>query len=230
MLDLHIKPIALALALTLITASCASSVVQIRPPYYEKLRAGDGVKIREKDGTLHAGRVGYLDKKLIVIRTSKQKIANNPVKVTQFGTSIHWETIHSLKVSGTLDSQRKLISNEEMRVHRKTNLKDKLKVNSGLLGLAAGFLIGSAVQDRMAPADPANLTGNHRRARFAFWTVLLGGTAAGVGIGHEVGSILDSQKAINRIERSRAQLRAQQDSTSRNTQKGPLGRPLTATH
>lgn len=172
----------------------------------------------------------YLDQKVIVIRTPKQRIANNPVQVAQFGTTIPWETIHSLKVAGTLDSQRKLISNEEIRVNRKTNLKDKLKVNSGLLGLAAGFLIGSAVQDRMAPADPANLTGNHGRARFAFWTILLGGGAAGVGLGHEVGGRLDIQKAIKRIEHDRALSRVKQDSVNITRQSGPLGTPLSVTH
>ncbi len=222
----HQKPIMLGLVAALIVSSCAPSIVQIREPYFQKLRPGDGVKIRVKSGTLHAGRVVYLDQKVVVIRTPRQRITDNPVRASRFGTTIPWETIHSLKVAGTLDSRRKLISNEEIRINRKTNLREKLMVNAGLLGLATSFLIGAAIQEHMAPADPNNLTGNHGRARFTFWSVMLGGTAASVVAGRQIGSYLDDRRAIGWIERSRALLRAQRDSLNLTNEATPYGTPL----
>ncbi len=74
------RGLALFLCLAITLAGCGHSVIQVRPPYHQKLRIGDGVKITVGDGTLHAGRVVYVDKSIIVIRTPRQTITNHPVK------------------------------------------------------------------------------------------------------------------------------------------------------
>ena len=176
---------------------------------------------------LHSGRVVYLDAKVVVLRTPRQTITNSPVKSAKFGTSIPWETVKSIRVAGTLDSQNKLISNEEIRINRRTNLRQKMMANMGLLGLATSFLIGSAIQESMAPADPANLTGNHGRARFSFWTTVLAGTAASIGAGYRMGKLLDNKYSVNRIERARADLRRKQvETASIPEHEGVYGRPI----
>lgn len=221
------RAVAALLAVAMICSACAPSIVQIKPPYHGKLRPGDGVKVLDKSGVLHSGRIVYLDNDVIVLRTPKQTISNNPVKEAKFGVSMRWDTIKAVKVAGTLDSQRKLISNEEIRVNRRTNLRQKLMANVGVLGLAASFLIGSAIQDRMAPADPANLTGNHGKARFTFWATTLLGTAASVGVGYKVGSMLDDRRAIDRIERARAELRRKaMETASRANTESVYGTPV----
>jgi len=218
---------ALMLAAVFLFSACASSVVQIREPFKAKLRPGDGVKILGKNGTLYSGRITYLDDRVVILRTPKQTVTNSPVKVAKFGTSIPWETIKSIKVAGTLDSQRKLISNEEIRVNRRTNLRRKLMANVGLLGLATSFLVGSAIQEQIAPADPQNLTGNHGKARFSFWSTVLAGTAASVAGGYKLGQFLDNQKAVERIERFRAEARMnEQNKTKEVTERRVSGTPL----
>lgn len=218
---------ALLLAAAIVCSACASSVVQIRPPYAQKLRPGDGVKVTTKKGTLFSGRVLYLDSNVLILRTPRQTITEKPVKTARFGQSIPWETIGTLRVAGTLDSQKKLISNEEIRINRRTNLRQKLMANVGLLGLATSFLIGASIQEHIAPADPDNLVGNHGHARFSFWSTVLLGTAASVGIGYKVGDILDNRQAIDRIERFRVEARQKGTETALGPgEETVFGRPL----
>ena len=227
-----IRIIVSTLAVSITLSACAPSVVQIKPPFQKKLRPGDGVKITDRSGTLHSGRIVYLDNKVLVIRTPRQTLSDKPVKSVKFGTSIPWETIAKVRVAGTLDSQRKLISNEEIRINRRTNLRRKLAANVGLLGLATSFLIGSAIQESIAPADPANHTGNHGRARFAFWSTVLAGTAASAYVGYRLGWFIDTQGAIERIERSRATSSAVELKTAsfKRQEQEVFGSPITSTN
>lgn len=142
---------ALAVACVFVLTSCASSIVTIRPPYPEKLLEGDGVKITGKDGTLYAGRVIYVDRKVVVLRTPKQTISENPVKTARFATTIPWSEVTKVRVAGVLDRKGRLISNEEIRIKRRTKDWRNYAINIGLLGLVGSFVLGVAIQDAVSP-------------------------------------------------------------------------------
>lgn len=208
------RALALGLGLMMALSGCGfGSVVQIKPPYPNKLRPGDGVKITVADGTIHSGRVVYVDRSVVVIRTPRQTRLEHPVKSARFGTTIKWEDVRRVKVAGTLDSKGKLVSNEEIRINRRTNHRLKMVANLGLLGSALSFLGGVQIQDSISPASTDLSTHRHGRARFAFWSTWVGGSLASALAGYLWGKQMDRQRAIGRIERQRESLlKAQLDS------------------
>ena len=201
------KGFVISLCLVVILGGCGTSSVQLRAPYYEKIRTGDGVKVTTEDGVIHSGRVVYLDRNVVVIRTPKQIIVENPVQTSKFGTTIPWETVKVVKVAGILDSQKKLISNEEIRINKRTNKRKIMGINMGLLGATISFLAGVRIQDQVSPASTDLTTDNHGRARIAFWTTFVGGTIASVLGGYKMGDQIDRHNSVARIERLRANLR-----------------------
>ena len=202
--SLSCKIVCTCLTLLITLSGCASHVV-ISQPYHEKLRVGDGVKLLSKDGTVHAGRIVYLDRASVVIRTPKQIKTQRPVEMAQFGTTVPWSEVVGIKVAGTLDSQRTLISSEEIRVNQRTNHRRNFAVNIGLLGLGASFLTGVYIQDRISPAT--SLTAPHNQGRLAFWAAFAGGSLASAFLGYKIGDYRDRHIAITRIERQRTLLR-----------------------
>lgn len=220
--------ICILLIFTLPLVSCTSHVV-IAPPYPTKLRIGDGVKLLMKDGTVYAGRTVYLDQASIVIRTPKQTKTQSPVEVARFGTTISWKDVVNVKVSGTLDSQKKLISNEEIRINHRSNHRRNMLTNIGLLGTTISFLGASFLQDKVAPISLTGSNSGHTKGRIAFWSTFVLGSTASLLFGYKTGQYLDRQVAITRIERFRAQLRqvaeASQDST-KNVQPPPPPNPV----
>jgi hypothetical protein len=212
----------LAMALSLV--SCTSFVV-ISPPYPAKLRVGDGVKLLMKDGTVYSGRTIYLDQVTIVIRTPKQTKTQRPVEVARFGTTIPWSEVVNVKVSGTLDSQKKLISNEEIRINHRSNHRRHMLTNIGLLGTTISFLGATFMQDQIAPIKLTGNNSGHTKGRIAFWSTFVLGSTASAILGYKTGQYLDRQVAITRIERFRQQLRqiaeASQDSLKNNPTLSP---------
>ena len=202
-----VKAVSLALCALLILSACAREVVQIKPPYDKKVRVGDGIKATTTDGTIHSGRVVYVDRNAVVIRTPRQTLEEHPVKASKFGTTIPWKDVRWIKIAGTLDSQGKLISNEEIRVNRRTKKNRNLLINVGLLGVAASFATAVYVQDRISPASADLSRHNHGKARIAFWSTWVGGAVASAVLGYRLGDHLDRRRAIARIERLRAELR-----------------------
>ena len=203
-----VKIAAVALCLAVCLQACAhNSVVQIRPPYAQKVQPGDGVKITTLDGTLHSGRVSYTDRSVLVIRTPKQIKTEHPVKSAKFGTTIRWDEVKTVKIAGTLDSRGKLISNEEIRVNRRTNSRRKMALNVGLLGSLASFLIATRVQDGVSPASTDASNDNHGVGRFWFWTTWVAGTAGSTYGGRLLGTHMDWRRSVDRIERQRLALR-----------------------
>jgi hypothetical protein len=193
----------LLLVLSLGASGCTHTIVQIRPPYAQKLRAGDGVKITVADGTILSGRVIHVDRMSIVVRTPKQTITENPVKAARFATTIRWADVRTVKVAGTLDSQGKFVSSEEIRVNRRSNYRRNLAINFGLLGLAGSFLVASAIQNAVSPSNTDTSTGNHGLGRFAFWATWGLGTAGSGLAGYQLGHHMDRNRALGRIERQR---------------------------
>jgi hypothetical protein len=207
------KGISIALCLILFASGCGTAVVQIRAPFHPKLRNGDGVKITTSDGIIHSGRIVYIDNSVIVIKTPKQVIVEKPVKTSKFGTTIPWESVKQVKVAGTLDGNKKLISNEEIRINRRTNSRRNMGINIGLLGMAVSFLAGVRIQDSVSPASIDPTIDSHGRARIAFWTTFIGGTVASILTGYKIGERMDRQRSIDRIERFRVNLRKAQGDT-----------------
>jgi len=205
-----IRGIALCLCLAFCLSSCANTVVQIRPPYPRKIHPGDGVKITKKDGTIHSGRVTYVDRAIVVLRTPRQTISDNPVKKAKYASTILWSDVHYIKVAGTLDSEGQFISNEEIRVNRRTSQYRKLPVNIGLLGTVAGFLAGIQFQDSISPPSTDPTFSRHSKARMAFWATWIGGTLASILIGYRLGVHMDRRVAIARIEHQRRKFRTAQ--------------------
>jgi hypothetical protein len=200
--------VALVLSALMGLQACAHrSVVQVKPPYPRKVRPGDGVKITMLNGTLYSGRVVYVDKVVTVIRTPEQVSTEKPVKSVRFGTTIRWDEVKTVKVAGTLDSQGQLISNEEVRVNRRTNSGLKMVFNVGLLGSFVSFLAATAIQDAISPASTDLTDDNHDTARFWFWTSWGIGTAASAYLGHQYGQYVDWRRSVDRIERQRAAAR-----------------------
>ena len=114
-----------------------------------------------------------------------------------------------------MDSQRKFISSEEIRVNARTKHKRNYLINVGLLGLGLSFLAATWTQDRISPANTDLSIHHPTSARFAFWTILAGGTTGLALLGYSGGAFLDRRLAIERIERQRAnnrQTQAQVDS------------------
>ena len=214
----------LLLIFLLPTISCTSFVV-IAPPYPTKLRVGDGVKLIMKDGTVYSGRTVYLDQASIVIRTPKQTKAQSPVEVAKFGTTVPWKDVVHVKVSGTLDHQGKLISNEEIRVNHRSHHRRNMLINVGLLGTTLSFLGAALVQDRVSPTNLTGSSPSHTKGRLAFWSTFILGSAASAFLGFEAGQHMDRQVAITRIERFREQLRqiakASQDSLQQTQESVP---------
>ena len=201
------KGTALFLCLAILVIGCGHSVVQIRPPFNQKVRIGDGVKITVSDGTIHSGRVSYTDKSIVVIRTPRQTVSVHPVKSARFGTTIPWEEVRQVKVVGTLDAEGKLISGEEIRVNRRTNLRRNTLINIGLLSLATSFLIATKIQDHVSPPSANPPSKDHGKGRFAFWAAWVTGSASGSFLGYKLGDYLDQRHAIDRINRERTALR-----------------------
>jgi hypothetical protein len=197
-----VRGTAVFLCLCLLVSGCASSIVQIREPYDTKVRPGDGVKLTLKSGVLLTGRVTYADPSIVVIQTPRQITRKHPVKEAQFGSTIPWSEVEAVKVAGTLDSQRRLISNEEIRVNHRTNHRRNLAVNVGLVGLVGSFLLATALQDAIWPLPPES--GNPDLGRFAFWSAFALGTGAAAYGGYQAGSLVDRKIAIARIERQRS--------------------------
>ncbi|MCZ6636524.1 MAG: hypothetical protein O7G87_24265 [bacterium] len=209
-----LKTLAAALSFLLLFVSCTQNVI-LRAPFPEKLRIGDGVKIVTQDGTTHSGRIVYLDRAVVVIRTPTQISKKSPVKTEKFGTTILWKDVVQVKAAGTLDSQRKFISSEEIRVNARTRHKRNYLMNVGLLGLGLSFLTATWVQDRISPSNTDLSVHRPTLAQFAFWTTLAGGTAGMALLGYGGGAFLDRRLAMERIERRRAknrQTQAQVDS------------------
>lgn len=201
--------LAIALAGLIGLQACAHrSIVQVRPPYEQKVSPGDGVKITMRNGTRYAGRVVYADRSVVVIRTPEQVERQKPVKSVKFGETIRWEDVRAVRVAGTLDSQGKLISNEEIRVNRRTNHRRNMVINLGLLGSAVSFLAATAIQDGISPASADVTQDDHGRGRLWFWTTWAAGTAASALLGRQYGHYLDWRASVARIERQRAVLRA----------------------
>jgi hypothetical protein len=220
------KTISLSLAIMLILSSCTSQVV-LAPPYSDKLRIGDGVKLVVKDGTIHSGRIVYVDRASVVIRTPKQKNSERPVEVAQFGTTIPWAEVVRVRVTGTLDSQQKLISNEEIRINVRTNNRRNYAINVGLLGMGISFLGGAYIQDRLSPLSSPTRS-DHQKGRAVFWTTLIGGSVASLFLGYKFGQHYDHQLAIDRIDRLREKVRlatAVSDSLQRPTGVFPSATP-----
>jgi hypothetical protein len=168
------------------------------------------------DGTIYSGRVTYLDLGSVVIRTPKQTKTKRPVEVAKFGITVPWKDVVGVKVSGTLDSQGKLISNEEIRVNRRTNHSRNMLTNIGLLGLSLSFLGAAYVQDKVTPTSLTGVNSGHIKGRIAFWSTFSLGAAGSAALGLKMGQRMDRGVAITRIERFREQLRklaeAKQDS------------------
>ena len=208
-----VRGIALCLCLAFLLSGCASTVVQIRPPYPKKVRPGDGVKITMKNGITHSGRVTYVDRAIVVLRTPRQTISDNPVKKAKYASTILWSDVNYIKVAGTLDSEGQFISNEEIRVNRRTSLYRKLPVNIGLLGTVVSFLAGLQFQDSISPPSTDPAFSRHNRARMAFWATWIGGSMASLLIGYRLGVHMDRKVTIARIEHKRREFRnAQFDS------------------
>ena len=190
----------------LVFSGCASQVI-ITKPYHEKLRIGDGIKLTVKDGTVHSGRIVYLDRGSVVIRTPKQKKAQRPVEVARFGSTVPWSEVVRVRVSGTLDNQNKLISNEEIRVNRRTNHRRNLGVNVGLLGSGLSFLLATYLQNKVSPATTDLSSNRHSLGRTAFWSTFILGSLGSLTAGYKAGTHWDSQVSIARIERQRDGIR-----------------------
>ncbi len=201
------KGVAYILASILIFSGCAQNVI-ILPPYDQKLRVGDGVKLTVEDGTLHTGRIVYLDRASVVIRTPKQVISENPVRSVRFGTSIPWNEIRKIQVTGVLDSRKKLISNEEIRIKRRTNYRRNYAINFGLLGVATSFLFATRIQANISPTTADLSKHSPGKARLGFWSTWITGTVATAISAYMAGKKLDRMNTIHRIERERALERA----------------------
>lgn len=219
----------LFLVIILPFVSCTSYVV-IGKPYTNKLRIGDGIKLILKDGTVYSGRVTYTDVVSVVIRTPKQIKSQSPVEVARFGTTIPWAEVVGVKVSGTLDSQGKLISNEEIRVNHRTNNRRNMLTNVGILGVSLSFLGATLIQDKVSPTNLNGGNESHLKGRVAFWSTFALGSVVSFVAGYKSGQYIDRQAAITRIERLREQLRkaaeAPQDSLQQDQTSFPFTPPL----
>ena len=193
-------PLVLLLAAAL--SGCAS-LVQIRPPYEQKLRIGDYVDVTVEGKSLH-GSVAYLDAKGLVIKTGKVMHQYQPVKSYTFTTQLSWAEVRRIRVGGILDRRGKLISDEEIKVNRRTGYRRMLPFNLGLLGFAASFGLGVAIQDRYFPPLGEKPISSLNRGRGMFWMTWMGGTLLSTTGGYFVGRILDRRHAIQRVEKIRA--------------------------
>lgn len=199
------RSFALLLAVALLSMSCAQSIVAIRPPYTGKLRVGDGVKVTDTSGVIHTGRVVFLDRSVIVVRTPKQVITEKPVVEARFATTIRWDDVRKITVAGVLDSEGQLISNEEIRVNLRTNDRRNYAVNIGMLGSAVSFLGAAAIQGAISPADTDLSSDSHGAGRVGFWSAWAAGTALSGYLGWRLGDRQDRRRSIARIERDRQQ-------------------------
>ena len=195
-------PLILLLAAALSVSGCAS-LVQIRPPYEQKLRIGDDVDVTVEGKSLH-GSVVYLDANGLVIKTGKVMHQYQPVKAYTFTTQLSWAEIRNIRVGGILDRRGKLISDEEIKVNRRTDYRRMLPFNLGLLGCAASFGLGVTIQDRYFPPLGQKPLSSLNKGRGIFWMTWMGGTMLSTAGGYLVGRILDRHHAIQRVERIRA--------------------------
>jgi len=191
-------PVALLLAVVLTASGCAS-VVQVRPPYERKVRIGDHVHVTVGDKIIH-GRVVYVDDRGLVVRTGKVVHQEHPVKAYTYTTQVAWGDVQRLRVNGVLDRRGKLIGEEEIRVNRRTGYRRSLMFNVGLLGFAASFGLGVAIQDRYFPPLGQKPISKLNDGRLAFWLTWVGGTALSAAGGRVVGALIDRRRAVERVE------------------------------
>ncbi len=197
---LHI-PLVSLLAAALSVSGCASQV-QIRPPYEQKVRIGDNVDVTVGNKTFH-GSVVYLDASGLVMKTGKEVHQYEPVKMYTFTTQLSWAEIQRIRVSGILDRRGKLISEEEIRVNRRTSYRRMLPFNLGLLGCAVSFGLGVAIQDRYFPPLGQKPISKLNEGRAVFRLTWMGGTLLSTAGSYLAGRILDRRHAIQRVEKIR---------------------------
>jgi hypothetical protein len=178
-------------------------VVQVRPPYERKVRIGDQVHVTVEDKVLH-GRVVYVDRQGLVIRTGKVVHQEHPVKAYTYTTQVAWGDVQRLQVNGVLDRRGRLIGEEEIRVNRRTSYRKSLMFNVGLLGLAASFGLGVMIQDRYFPPLGQKPLSKLNDGRLAFWLTWVGGTALSAAGGRVVGALIDRRLAVQRVEAIRS--------------------------
>ena len=194
-------PLALLLAACLGPIGCAS-VVQIRPPYEKKVRIGDVVHATVEDKIIH-GSVVYADRKGLVIKTGKTVKQEHPVKAYSFTTQINWSEIQNLQVDGILDPQGKLISEEEIKVNKRTNFRKSLMLNTAIIGFGASFGLGVLIQDQVYPPLGGKPISKLNDGRGAFWMTWIAGTLISTLGGYAVGGHIDRQRAIDRVVQMR---------------------------
>ncbi|MSS73217.1 MAG: hypothetical protein EXS64_17275 [Candidatus Latescibacteria bacterium] len=191
-------PISLLLAVLLAASGCAS-VVQVRPPYEQKVRIGDQVHVTVGDKILH-GRVVYVDRLGLVIRTGKTVQQQHPVEAYTYTTQLIWGDVKRLQVNGVLDRRGKLIGEEEIRVNTRTGFRKSLMLNVGILGFAASFGLGVLIQDRYFPPLGQKPISRLNVGRLAFWTTWMGGTVLSATGGYVIGNLIDRRRSAERVE------------------------------
>lgn len=194
-------PIALFLVASLCLPGCAS-LVQLHPPYDQKIRIGDHVDVTTGD-KMYRGSVVYLDTEGLVIKTGKLVQQHSPVKTYTFTTQVSWSEVRRVRVRGILDRRGKLISDEEIKVNRRTTFRRALPFNIGILGCAASFGLGVFLQDRIFPPLGQKPLSSLNRGRAAFWLTWTGGTLFSTTGAYVVGRVLDRHRAILRVEKVR---------------------------
>jgi hypothetical protein len=195
-------PIALLLSALLILTGC-TSMVQLRPPYDQKLRIGDRVHITSGDAVIH-GQIVYLDANGVVLRRDKVVSQLHPVTAYQYTAQLSWAEVEKLRVDGILDRRGRLIGEEEIKVNRRTVFRRSLPWNMGLVGFAASFGLGVFLQDRIFPPLGQKPLSRMNQGRLAFWGTWVGGTLASGFGGYRLGRYADRRRAIERVEKIRA--------------------------
>ena len=185
------------LLLGCLLSGCSASVLRFGPESTAQLDLGEEIVLVRTDGTSVRGRIAYRDTEGVVLRTRRRSVRSDPVQVDRFTERLAWSEIQSVRVQGVMDGYGWIISEQRIAGSMGSAGRRNWSINLGLLGSAAGFILGTKVYDSVG-AEEASM--------MPFWPIWVGGTTVGGLGGYALGRILDRSWAIREIRGQRSRL------------------------
>ena len=183
--------------LACLALGCGASVLRLGPESAAKFDTGEEIVVIRTDGSAVRGRIEYRDSEVVVLRTKRRSVRSDPVRVDRFTERIAWRDIESVRIRGVLDGYGEAISEQKIRGNMGKESRWNWGLSMGLLGSAAGFVLGVHFYDISDEKDQSILP---------FWPIWAGGTAIGGLGGYAIGRFRDRSRAIEEIRHRRSGL------------------------
>ena len=183
--------------LACLVSGCGASLLQFGPESAARLDLGEEIVLARTDGSWSRGRIAYRDTEGVVLRTRRRSVQSGPVQLDRFTVRVAWSDIQSVRVRGVIDGYGGVISEQKIAGSMDSEDRWNWSLNLGLLGSAAGFVLGAKIYDSV---------GREEASIAPFWPIWAGGTAVGGLGGYAIGRMLDRSWAIKELRGRRSML------------------------